>query len=208
MIRESSHPLRLKICGITQLNDALAAAAEGADAIGFVFYADSPRYISSDSASKIIQQLPPFLSVVGLFVNPSQQDIDNVLKICPLDILQLHGDETPEFCAQQHLRVVKALPISSPKDLDEIKRYNCSVLLDTKAPHGVYGGTGTSFDWSILKGLKHTHPLILAGGIDQQNIADAMKIDGLYALDVSSGVESAKGIKDHKKIKDLCRNFK
>ncbi|MDX8381125.1 MAG: phosphoribosylanthranilate isomerase [Ghiorsea sp.] len=207
MINTDNHGLRLKICGITQLSDALYASGQGVDAIGFVFYADSPRYISPNKANSIIQHLPPFLSVVGLFVNPSQIDIDNVLQECHLDVLQLHGDEAPEFCAQQHLRVVKALPITTVKDLDSIHNYQCSVLLDAKAPQGVYGGTGTSFNWSMLKGIKHTHPIILAGGIDSQNIDDAMGIEGLYALDISSGVESSKGIKDHNKIKEICEKF-
>jgi len=200
-------PPRLKICGITRLEDALLASEYGADAIGFVFYEQSPRYICPKDAKKIIQGLPPFLTCVGLFVNPTQDFIDEVVSICALDIIQLHGDETPDFCSVQKRRVIKALPVSEPKDLLRITDYHCTVLLDTKAPIGVYGGTGNSFDWSILKGIKHIAPLILAGGIDLNNVTAAKRIQGFYALDVSSGVEAAKGIKDRKKMKELCEKF-
>jgi phosphoribosylanthranilate isomerase len=201
-------PLRLKVCGITRLEDALLASELGVDAIGFVFYKKSPRYISYEDAQHIIQQLPPFMSVVGLFVNPAQEDIDTALQTCSLDIIQLHGDESPTFCAQQTLRVIKAVPISTVEDLDNVKAFDCTVLLDAKAPEDVYGGTGNSFDWSLLGKLSHNYPLILAGGINSQNIEDAKVVKGLYALDVSSGVESSKGIKDKQKMKILCEKFR
>jgi len=203
----SKQRLRLKICGITRLEDALLASALGVDALGFVFYDKSPRYISPTKVQKIIAQLPPFTTVVGLFVNPSQMFVDDVLEICSLDIIQLHGDESPVFCAAQHRRVIKALSIAKTKDLERLSEYNCPVLLDTKAPEGVYGGTGKSFDWSLLQGLKHEYPVILAGGLQAENIDDAMKVEGIYALDVSSGVESSKGIKDKGKMKFLCEKF-
>ncbi len=198
---------RLKICGITRLEDALLASKYGVDAIGFVFYDKSPRYIHPENAEKIIQALPPFLTIVGLFVNPRQNDIDDVLAVCSLDIIQLHGDESADFCAAQKRRVIKALPISEQEDLLQISAYDCTVLLDAKAPSGVYGGTGNSFDWDMLSGVKHRFPLILAGGIDQNNVVEAKHIQGFYALDVSSGVESAKGIKDKQKMKELCEKF-
>jgi phosphoribosylanthranilate isomerase len=200
-------PLRLKICGITRLEDALLASSLGVDALGFVFYEKSPRYISPKDASVIIQQLPPFMTAVGLFVNPSQQEVDAALAECPLDIIQLHGNESPAFCQQQTVRVIKAVPISKKEDLAHIQAFACSVLLDAKAPNGVYGGSGTSFDWSMLDGVSHTHPLMLAGGINSQNIQDAKAVKGLYALDVSSGVESAKGVKDKEKMIELCEKF-
>jgi len=199
--------LRLKVCGITRLEDALLASELGVDALGFVFYKKSPRYIRPEDAQLIIQKLPPFMTTVGLFVNPEQQDIDAILDVCALDIIQLHGDESPSFCAQQRLRVIKAVPIASRAHLENIKSFACSVLLDAKAPEGVYGGTGTSFDWSMLDGVTHKYPLILAGGINSQNIIDAKAVKGLYALDVSSGVESAKGIKDKEKMIELCEKL-
>jgi len=198
---------RLKICGITRLEDALLASECGADAIGFVFYDKSPRYICPENAEEIIQSLPPFLTTVGLFVNPTQNDIDDTLAMCSLDVIQLHGDESADFCVSQKRRVIKALPVSEPKDLTRIAAYDCAVLLDAKAPSGVYGGTGNSFDWDMLSDVSHRFPLILAGGIDLSNVTRAKHIRGFYAFDVSSGVESSKGIKDKQKMKELCEKF-
>jgi len=144
---------RLKICGITRTEDAMSAVQCGADALGFVFYAKSPRFITPQSAQHIISQLPPFVVTVGLFVNASQHEIDTVLQHCSLDVIQLHGDETPAFCAAQSRRAIKAIPIAAADDLDRINDFDCAVLLDTKAPKDVYGGTGTSFDWNMLKNL-------------------------------------------------------
>ncbi|MDQ7003003.1 MAG: phosphoribosylanthranilate isomerase [Ghiorsea sp.] len=200
------HP-RLKICGITRLEDALFASQCGADAIGFVFYEKSPRYIKPESAKKIMQDLPPFLTVVGLFVNPMQAYIDHILSVCNLDVIQLHGDESADFCACQQRRVIKALPIIESKDLLRIADYDCAVLLDAKAPDGVYGGAGKSFDWNILSDVQHKAPLLLAGGIGLNNVIEAKRIKGFYALDVSSGVESAKGIKDKQKMKVFCEKL-
>ncbi len=208
MVKESNANLRLKVCGITRLEDALLASSLGVDALGFVFYKKSPRYIDPKDAQNIIQQLPPFMTVVGLFVNPTQQEVDEALTQCALDVIQLHGDESADFCQQQSRRVVKAVAISTPDDVDKIKAFDCAVLLDAKAPDGVYGGAGKAFDWSMLANIKHKHPLILAGGIDSENIIDAKQVKGLYALDVSSGVESAKGIKDKQKMIELCEKLK
>jgi phosphoribosylanthranilate isomerase len=168
----------------------------GVDALGFVFYPKSPRYIEPQKAARIIRALPPFVSAVGLFVNPTQQHIDDVLRCCPLGVVQLHGDESPEFCLAQARRVIKAVAIHEAQDLRKVQQYPCSVLLDAKAPAGVYGGTGTTFDWSCLKGFGHEYPLILAGGLNEQNILKALAIRPWFAVDVSSGVESSPGMKD------------
>ncbi len=194
---------RIKICGITRLEDALAASALGVDAVGFVFYKKSPRYIEPMKAAAIIRQLPPFVSAVGLFVNPTQQEIDEVLASCPLGVVQLHGDESPEFCQAQARRVLKAVPVATAEDLAKAKQYSCPVLLDAKAPRGVYGGTGTSFDWSLLHGFEHDYPLILAGGLDKDNVQQALACRSWFAIDVSSGVEIAPGIKDAAKMQAL-----
>jgi len=191
---------RIKICGITRLEDALQASQLGVDAIGFVFYNKSPRYIDPQKAASIIRQLPPFVSAVGLFVNPTQDFIAEVLQTVPLGVIQLHGDETPDFCAAQRRRVMKAIAISSVDDLKRAKRFRCPLLLDAKAPAGVYGGTGKSFDWSILQAFKHDFPLSLAGGLNIDNVDSAMAIRQWFALDVSSGVESSPGIKDAEKM--------
>jgi len=194
---------RIKVCGITRLEDALAASALGVDAIGFVFYQKSPRYIEPAKAAAIIRQLPPFVSAVGLFVNPTQAFIAEVLQSVPLGVIQLHGDETPEFCQAQRRRVLKALPVSGPDDLKRAAAYNCPLLLDAKAPAGVYGGTGKSFDWSLLDGFEHKFPLSLAGGLNVENVAEAVAVRQWFAVDVSSGVELSPGIKDAKKMRDF-----
>ncbi len=195
--------IRTKVCGITRLEDALTASRQGVDAIGFVFYPKSPRYITPIEATRIIRELPPFISAVGLFVNPDQSDIDAVLKQCPLDIIQLHGDESPEFCMAQQRRVIKAIPVNNNDDLKQARSYPCPVLLDAKAPQGVYGGAGKSFDWSLLEGFEHDYPLILAGGLNAQNIEAALSVRQWFAVDVSSGVESSPGIKDETKLRDF-----
>ncbi|HXH64835.1 MAG TPA: phosphoribosylanthranilate isomerase [Mariprofundaceae bacterium] len=197
----SRHRTRIKVCGITRRQDALLAAELGADAVGFVFYDKSPRYLAPEKAAAIVRALPPFVSAVGLFVNPTQDQIDAALTHCPLDVLQLHGDESPEFCEAQHRRVVKAVPVSGPADLKRAHRFDCPVLLDARAPDGVYGGTGIRFDWGLLDGFAHAWPLVLAGGLDAQNVAAALAVRQWFALDVSSGVEALPGIKDEGKMR-------
>ncbi|MDX8382564.1 MAG: phosphoribosylanthranilate isomerase [Ghiorsea sp.] len=197
--------VRIKLCGITRLEDALSASALGVDAIGFVFYKESPRYIESIKAAAIIRKLPPFISAVGLFVNPTQSEIDDVLHDCSLDVIQLHGNESPEFCLAQPRRVVKALPVATADDLNAVQDYACTVLLDAKAPDGVYGGTGHCFDWSLLASLKHDFPIILAGGLNAENVRDALPLRDWFAVDVSSGVEHSQGIKDKKKMVAFCK---
>jgi len=198
---ESDARTRIKICGITRLEDALDASHLGVDALGFVFYKRSPRYIDPQKAAAILRQLPPFVSAVGLFVNPTQAEIDTVLGSCPVGVIQLHGDETPEFCQAQPRRVMKAVAISTAEDLKRASRYNCPVLLDARAPAGVYGGTGTRFDWSLLKDYTHDYPLSLAGGLNVDNVRDALAVRQWFALDVSSGVEASPGIKDAGKMR-------
>jgi len=192
--------VKVKICGITHLDDALQAVRLGVDALGFVFYPKSPRYISPNHAAKIIQHLPSFTSIVGLFVNDSQAIIDETLAICPLDILQFHGQEPPSFCTQQQRRVIKAVSVRHQKDLDKIAHYACDILLDAPAPNGIHGGTGQTFDWQLLKHLQTQQALILAGGLKEENLQAALQIRQWYALDVSSGVEIQKGIKSADKM--------
>jgi len=205
-----SHPplrTRIKICGITRLEDALTASSLGVDAVGFVFYKNSPRYISPMKAAAIIRKLPPFVSAVGLFVNPRQHYIDEVLSYCPLGVIQLHGDESPEFCQAQQRRVIKAIAISQASDLAQTHHFSCPILLDAQAPKGVYGGTGHSFDWSLLRDFQHDYPLILAGGIDINNVNTALSHRQWFALDVSSGVEISPGIKDATKMQTLIESI-
>lgn len=191
---------RIKVCGITRLEDARLAAGLGVDALGFVFYPASPRYIRPSEAAGILRALPPFVSAVGLFVNATQAQVDAVLQECPLDVLQMHGDETPEFCAAQRRRVIKAVAVRDAADTSRIGDFDCAVLLDAKAPPGVYGGTGSRFDWDLVRHVEHAHPLMLAGGLDAGNIAQALAVRQWHALDVSSAVEVSPGIKDAGKM--------
>lgn len=193
--------VRSKICGITRIEDALAAVEAGADAIGFVFYAKSPRAVTVQQARAIIQALPPFVTTVGLFVNASRCELGEILDAVPLDLLQFHGDEAVEDCEGWHRPYIKALRVKAGDDIAAaVDAYSSAsgVLLDTYV-EGVPGGTGEAFDWSLIpQGL--SKPLILAGGLTPENVADAVARVKPYAVDVSGGVEASKGIKDHAKI--------
>jgi len=202
-LEKESQRVRIKVCGMTRMEDALLAASLGADAVGFVFYDKSPRFIPPMKAAAIIRELPPFVSAVGLFVSPGQDEIDDALKHCPLDVLQFHGEETPEFCEAQTRRVIKAVPVREKADLNMAHAYHCPVLLDAKAPQGVYGGTGETFDWMLLDGFEHDYPLILAGGLNVENVKQALSVRQWDALDVSSGVESMPGVKDAEKLRQF-----
>ena len=193
--------VRTKICGITRIEDALAAAEAGADAIGFVFYAKSPRAVDVRQARAIIAALPPFVTTVGLFVNASRCELSEILEVVPLDLLQFHGDETPADCEGYHRPWIKALRVRPGDDLQAAcEQYHGArgILLDTYVP-GVPGGTGEAFDWSLVPaGL--SKPIILAGGLSAGNVAQAIRQVRPYAVDVSGGVEQVKGIKDAGKI--------
>ena len=194
--------VRSKICGITRIDDALAAVAAGADAIGFVFYAKSPRAVTAAQARAIIGALPPFVTTVGLFVNASACELNETLDAVPLDLLQFHGDETPQQCEGYHRPYIKALRVKAGDDIAAACAAYASasgILLDTYV-EGVPGGTGQAFDWSLIpQGL--SKPIILAGGLSVQNVAQAIAQVQPYAVDVSGGVEKSKGIKDHDKIR-------
>ncbi|ATP51360.1 phosphoribosylanthranilate isomerase [Pseudomonas sp. ITEM 17296] len=198
--------VRSKICGITRIEDALAAAEAGADAIGFVFYAKSPRAVDVRQARAIIAELPPFVTTVGLFVNASRCELNEILEVVPLDLLQFHGDETPQDCEGFHRPWIKALRVRPGDDLEAACRLYAGargILLDTYVP-GVPGGTGEAFDWSLVP-ARLSKPIILAGGLDAQNVGRAIAQVRPYAVDVSGGVEQAKGIKDAAKIEAFMR---
>ncbi|SEQ37007.1 phosphoribosylanthranilate isomerase [Amphritea atlantica] len=192
---------RVKICGITRLEDALAAVDSGADALGFVFYAPSPRFVEPAVAEAIIKQLPPFVTTVALFVNASVDQVQTIMAQTGIDLLQFHGDESPEYCAQFDRPYFKALRMSPDIDVvAETKRFSLArgILLDAYRP-GVPGGTGEAFDWERIPS-DIDKPLILAGGLDQSNVVQAIRRVKPYAVDVSGGVEAAKGLKDCEKI--------
>jgi len=188
---------RVKICGITRIDDALAAAAAGADAIGLVFYAASPRSIGIDQAAAICAALPPFVSAVGLFVDADAEAVQSVLRQVPLSALQFHGDEAPPFCAQFRRPYLKALRMRDDLDLtaaaQQFSRAS-ALLLDTYRA-GVAGGTGESFDWERVPSAMAPR-IVLAGGLKPGNVEQAIIQVRPYAVDVSGGVESAPGIKD------------
>jgi len=194
---------RVKICGITREADAQAAAAAGADAIGLVFYPDSPRAVSLEQARKIAENVPPFLTVVALFVDEPADVVMRTLDRVPIDVIQFHGDETPEFCAQFRRPWIKALRMKPGIDVaGEFSRFAGArgMLLDTWQ-EGKPGGTGQVFDWSLAAQDNHSMPLVLAGGLHPDNVAEAVMSVRPAAVDVSGGVESAPGIKDEAQMR-------
>ncbi|EME71190.1 N-(5'-phosphoribosyl)anthranilate isomerase [Paramagnetospirillum caucaseum] len=207
-------PVEVKICGITD-EDAMDAAIEaGADYVGLVFFPKSPRNVTPDRAAELVEFTPGDVGKVGLFVDPDDATLDAVLTRVRLDLLQLHGRETPErveaIRLEYGLPVMKMLPVSEPADLDAAEPYLAvadRLLFDAKPPKGALlpGGNATSFDWSILTGRKWGLPWMLAGGLTPANVAEAVRISGALCVDVSSGVESAPGVKDAEKIQAFIR---
>ena len=192
---------RVKICGITRAEDARVAVDSGADAIGLVFYAPSPRCVSMEQARAIIDAIPPFVCVVGLFVDPAEAHVRSVLHGCRLGLLQFHGDEAPQFCSRFELPYVKAARVRAGIDLVQyLTPYHAAQgwLLDAYHDR-LYGGTGDAFDWNLIP-RNLARPVILSGGLTPQNVGAAMRQIKPWAVDVSSGVEASKGIKDAAKI--------
>ena len=194
--------VRSKICGITRIEDALAAVAAGADAIGLVFYAKSPRAVSVEQAAAFLQTLPPFVTSVGLFVDMPRAELQTLLQRLPLDLLQFHGDESPVDCEGHGRPYIKALRVRPGEDVAAAMAPYAGargILLDTFV-EGVPGGTGATFDWSLIP-RQAAKPIILAGGLEAGNVAAAIRQVRPYAVDVSGGVEASKGIKDAGKIR-------
>lgn len=197
---------RTKICGITRVEDAHAAAAAGADAIGFVFYATSPRFVAPSQARAIAARLPPFVTTVGLFVDAAKSQVEAVLQEVKLDCLQFHGAESPDYCTSFSMPFMKALRVRPGLDLLQYSAefHNAQALLLDAYVEGVPGGTGQSFDWNLIpKDL--ALPVVLSGGLDADNVTHAIRRVRPWAVDVSSGVEAKKGIKDANKIERFIR---
>jgi len=197
---------RVKICGITRAEDAKAAVAHGCDAIGLVFYEPSPRYLTLDAAAAIAAQLPPFVNAVGLFVDATPAYVREVLARVHLDLLQFHGDESPEYCRQFGVPYLKAVRVRPETNLLQYAAAYAdakALLLDAYMP-GTPGGTGTTFDWALIP-QDFPLPVILAGGLDADNVSEAIQQSRPYAVDVSGGVERQKGIKDAEKIAAFMR---
>jgi phosphoribosylanthranilate isomerase len=198
--------VRIKICGITNKEDALAAAHLGADALGFIF-APSPRKISAERAREIIKALPPFVKTVGVFVDEDPERVSSIAAMCGLDVLQLHGGESIDYCSSFDRRVIKAVRLRSRDDLENLSKYVNVVdalLLDTYVPNKL-GGTGITFDWKLAVEARRYGRIILAGGLNPENVAAAISIVKPYAVDASSGLEQSPGVKDHEKMAQFIR---
>jgi phosphoribosylanthranilate isomerase len=201
--------VKVKICGITSVKDALTVSSSGADAIGLVFYPKSSRYLSIEQATEICAALPPFITVVGLFLDAEKQAVDAVLQQVPLDLLQFHGSESPQYCASFSRPYIKAVGMIG---LEDFAAY-ADQYLDAKAflvdAHalGAAGGTGNTFNWDDIP-TQYTKPIILAGGLNPNNIARAIESTSVYAVDLSSGVEVSAGIKSEQKITALMQEVK
>jgi phosphoribosylanthranilate isomerase len=196
---------RVKICGITRRQDAEFAVKSGADAIGLVFYEPSPRAVTMAQAAAITAQLPPFVSAVGLFVNATAEKVRQTLDEVPLSLLQFHGNESAEYCAQFNMPYIKAVRMQTETDLIQADEHfaEASALLLDSYQQGVPGGTGQTFDWSMITAV--SKPLILAGGLTTENVAEAIRQVSPYAVDVSGGVEESKGLKSNNKISAFMR---
>jgi phosphoribosylanthranilate isomerase len=195
--------LRIKICGITNLEDALAAIEYGADALGFVFHPKSPRVVTPEIAKTIVSALPPFITIVGVFVDEDKSKIEKIVMDVGIDIVQLHGTETPETC-QMCRKVIKAIRVKDLTDLESLRKYKVSAfLLDTYSPYTI-GGTGQIFNWDIAVEAKKIGRIILAGGLTPENVEEAIKWVQPYGVDIATGVEAnKKGKKDHEKLKSF-----
>ncbi|MDR4497029.1 MAG: phosphoribosylanthranilate isomerase [Candidatus Scalindua sp.] len=195
---------KVKICGITNLDDAKTAIDYGADAIGFVF-AESKRQVSKETVKNIVQKLPPFVTLVGLFVNEAAERIEEICKYCGINTIQLHGNEPPDFLHNlQQFKIIKAFRIRNESDIHPIDNYQANAILLDGYVENKMGGTGTTFDWKIVKKIKTSSPIIIiAGGLTHVNVLEAIKIAKPYGVDVSSGVEVQPGKKD----KQLIRKF-
>jgi phosphoribosylanthranilate isomerase len=198
--------LRIKICGITRYDDARVAVGLGVDALGFIFYPKSPRYITPEKARDITERLPPFVSKVGVFVDEEPERAHQVAAIAGVDTLQLHGNETPEYCARFRCCVVKAFRVGTGLPLPDLDAYRVSgYLLDTWDASAM-GGTGKSFDWNIARDLcLHYNNIIIAGGLGPTNLREALDAVRPYGLDLNSGVEVKPGIKNLHKMGDAVR---
>ena len=200
--------VKIKICGMTQLKDALFAIEQGADAVGFIFYKKSPRSTTMKTVRDIILKLPPLAGTVGVFVDETVERVNKVADYCGLDMVQLHGDESPAFCRKIHRRVIKAFRVKDFQSLKKLQKYSVSgFLLDTFSDD-LHGGTGKTFDWNLVLPAKKIGPVILAGGLTPSNIRQAVSQTRPYGVDVCSGVEKSPGVKDPEKVRAFLTNIR
>jgi phosphoribosylanthranilate isomerase len=205
-------PVRVKICGITNIQDARVAIESGADALGFIFFSGSPRHVSPETATRIVREISPFVAKVGVFVDAPVEVILKIARGTGMDTIQLHGNESSAMCdelSETGLNVIKAFRVKNATTLEHIKKFRASAyLLDSYVP-GELGGTGALFNWDLaLKAKDFGTPIILAGGLDPENVSDAVAKVAPYGLDVSSGVEASPGKKDAEKVRRFVARAK
>lgn len=200
--------VRVKVCGITNSDDAFRAVELGADALGFIFYKGSKRYIDPRDAHPIISSLPPFVSSVGVFVNQGPDEIREAVETSGVDTVQLHGDETPGFCAMLPYKLIKAIRVKDTVNTEEVELYPVLAILFDKHTDEMYGGTGKSFDWGVLKGIAISKKVILSGGLTPENVSRAIETVRPYGVDVSTGVEDSPGKKNHMKMRKFIEAVK
>jgi phosphoribosylanthranilate isomerase len=200
--------VKVKICGNTNLDDTMAAVQAGADAVGFVFYKKSPRAVEPKTAAEIISRLPPFVVPVGVFVNEELGTVRRILEDCNIPLAQLHGDESPQYCAELGRSVIKAIRVRDRGDLERMTSYQVAGFVLDAFVEGVPGGTGVTIDWDLAGEAQVVGPIILAGGLTPDNVLEAVRQARPYGVDVSSGVEASPGKKDHAKIRAFIANAK
>jgi phosphoribosylanthranilate isomerase len=204
----SEKQVKVKVCGMTSLQDARVAVEEGADAVGFIFYKKSPRSVTMKLVREIVLELPPFVDTVGVFVDETAEQVNKIADYCNLDLIQLHGDESPAFCKRMRRRVIKAFRVKDMQSVKKLSSFQVSgFLLDTFS-ETLHGGTGKVFDWNLALPAKKFGPVIMAGGLTPNNVQQAIRQVRPYGVDVCSGVESEPGIKDHKKVRTFLKNAK
>lgn len=197
--------VRAKVCGITNRDDALCAVDAGADALGFIFYDKSPRYVTPEVVGEIVAELPPFVTPVGVFVNASEARMDAVVKLAGLRAIQLHGDEPPEACLGHAVPVIRVMRVGEDFDPEQMRAYLVDTYMLDTAKSGTYGGTGETFDWAKAVAAKEMGRIVLSGGLNPDNVTDAMETVRPYAVDIGSGVEAEPGKKDHEKVKQFLK---
>ncbi len=205
---QSATMIRVKICGNVTLKDTMAAVEAGADAVGFVFYVRSPRVVSPKTVASIVSHLPPFVTPVGVFVNEKPDVVRQIMSDCGLAYAQLHGEESPQYCAELRFPVLKGIRVRSREDVSALASYRVEAILLDAYVEGMVGGTGTTFDWDLAVEAKAWGPIILAGGLTPDNVVEAISRVQPYGVDVSSGVEAAPGVKDHAKVRAFVESVK